>query len=168
MDGDSTGLRGRIFVEFQGAAYRFGHSMVRPSYRANLAGDEGQAFFGMIFDPSQEGAVDHDLRGSCRAPRRLSAGKRSSISRWRSETQQLIDTRLSTPLFHLPLGAIPALGGPTALAQRNLLRHVTRQLPLWPEYRRGHERARPVQGRSERTQALDQGSTRRRRFGTMS
>jgi len=24
-------------VEFQGAAYRFGHSMVRPSYRANLA-----------------------------------------------------------------------------------------------------------------------------------
>ncbi len=26
-------------VEFQGAAYRFGHSMVRPSYRANLAGD---------------------------------------------------------------------------------------------------------------------------------
>ncbi len=27
-----------IPVEFQGAAYRFGHSMVRPSYRANLAG----------------------------------------------------------------------------------------------------------------------------------
>ena len=27
-------------VEFQGAAYRFGHTMVRPSYRANLAGDE--------------------------------------------------------------------------------------------------------------------------------
>jgi len=35
-----------IPVEFQGAAYRFGHSMVRPSYRANLAGDEGQAFCG--------------------------------------------------------------------------------------------------------------------------
>ena len=29
----------QIPVEFQGAAYRFGHSMVRPSYRANLAGD---------------------------------------------------------------------------------------------------------------------------------
>ena len=29
----------RIPVEFQTAAYRFGHSMVRPSYRANLAGD---------------------------------------------------------------------------------------------------------------------------------
>ena len=28
-----------IPVEFQGACYRFGHSMVRPSYRANLTGD---------------------------------------------------------------------------------------------------------------------------------
>ena len=28
-----------VTVEFQGAAYRFGHSMVRPSYRANLAGN---------------------------------------------------------------------------------------------------------------------------------
>ena len=45
--------RGRaIPVEFQGAAYRFGHTMVRPSYRANLAGDNGQPFFGMVFDPT--------------------------------------------------------------------------------------------------------------------
>jgi hypothetical protein len=49
-----------IPVEFQGAAYRFGHSMVRPSYRANLAGDKGEPFFGMIFDPSQKGAADPD------------------------------------------------------------------------------------------------------------
>ena len=40
-----------IPVEFQAAAYRFGHSMVRPSYRANLAGDDGKPFFGIIFDP---------------------------------------------------------------------------------------------------------------------
>ena len=38
-----------------------------------------------------------------------------------------IDTQLSTPLFDLPLGAIPAGTGPTSLAQRNLLRHLT-----WP------------------------------------
>jgi hypothetical protein len=44
-------------VEFQGAAYRFGHSMVRPSYRANLAGDDGHPFFAMIFDPAGEGQV---------------------------------------------------------------------------------------------------------------
>ncbi len=30
-------------VEFQGAVYRFGHTLVRPSYRANLAGDNGSA-----------------------------------------------------------------------------------------------------------------------------
>ena len=35
-------------MEFQGAAYRFGQLMVRPSYRANLDGDNGAPFFGMI------------------------------------------------------------------------------------------------------------------------
>ena len=39
-----------IPVKFSGAAYRFGHSMVRPSYRANLAGDDGHPFIGLIFD----------------------------------------------------------------------------------------------------------------------
>ena len=71
--------------------------MVRPSYRANLAGDEGQAFFGMIFDPSQEGAVDHDLRGSCRAPRRF-VGWQTFFDFGDGEVKpnKLIDTRLST------------------------------------------------------------------------
>jgi hypothetical protein len=120
-----------IPVEFQGAAYRFGHSMVRPSYRANLAGDEGQAFFGMIFDPSQEGAADPgDLRGGARAPRRF-IGWQTFFDFGDGEVKpnKLIDARLSTPLFNLPLGAIPTPGGPTSLAQRNLLRHVTWQLP---------------------------------------
>jgi hypothetical protein len=120
-----------IPVEFQAAAYRFGHSMVRPSYRANLAGDEGQVFFGMIFDPSQEGVADpNDLRGGCRAPRRF-VGWQTFFDFGDGEVKpnKQIDTRLSTPLFNLPLGAIPALGGPTSLAQRNLLRHVTWQLP---------------------------------------
>src|SRR5438094_6182362 len=59
-------------VEFQGASYRFGHSMVRPSYRANLKGDAGNPFFGMIFDPKGEGQDDPvDLRGGARAPRRF-------------------------------------------------------------------------------------------------
>ncbi|MCE7005483.1 hypothetical protein LWC34_22040 [Kibdelosporangium philippinense] len=51
-------------VEFQGAVYRFGHSMVRPSYRANLAGDNGNPFFEFIFDPAGQGQSDPvDLRG---------------------------------------------------------------------------------------------------------
>src|SRR4029450_11211805 len=42
---------------------------------------------------------------------------------------KLIDTRISTPLFNLPLGAIASHDPPTALAQRNLLRHVTWRMP---------------------------------------
>ena len=110
--------------------------MVRPSYRANLAGDVGdQPFFAMIFDPAAEGLADPtDLRGGARAPtavhrladllrlrRRLHRGRRPN---------KRIDTHISTPLFHLPIGAIP---GPEtevlALPQRNLLRHITWSLP---------------------------------------
>lgn len=40
-----------------------------------------------------------------------------------------IDTKLSTPLFDLPLQAIFTGDPPTSLAQRNLLRHLTWQLP---------------------------------------
>ena len=64
-------------VEFQGAAYRFGHTMVRPSYRANRIGNPGAgpgapAFFGMIFDPAGQGQADPvDLRGGAREPRRF-------------------------------------------------------------------------------------------------
>jgi hypothetical protein len=67
------GMReGYIPVEFQAAAYRFGHSMVRLSYRANLAGDNDDPFFGMVFDPAGEGQRDPvDLRGGSRAPRRF-------------------------------------------------------------------------------------------------
>jgi hypothetical protein len=62
----------QIPVEFQGAAYRFGHSLVRPSYRANLAGDKGSPFFAMLFDPASQGVGDpNDLRGGSRAPWRF-------------------------------------------------------------------------------------------------
>ena len=40
-----------------------------------------------------------------------------------------IDTKLSTPLFHLPLGAIASHDQPSSLPQRTLLRHLTWSLP---------------------------------------
>ena len=133
---------GFIPVEFQGAAYRFGHTMVRPSYRANLAGDNGAAFFGMIFDPAGEGQSDPiDLRGGARAPRRFidwetffdfGAIARPSGTGTLGEDMRpnkLIDARISTPLFNLPLAAIASGDRPTSLPQRNLLRHVTWSLP---------------------------------------
>jgi Animal haem peroxidase len=124
---------GRAFmpVEFQTGVYRMGHSMVRPSYRANLAGDAGRPFFGFVFDPSQDGATDpQDLRGGSRAPRRFVGWQTFfDFGDGQVKPNKKIDTKLSTPLFNLPLGAIASHDPPTSLAQRNLLRHLTWQLP---------------------------------------
>jgi hypothetical protein len=133
-----------IPIEFQGAAYRFGHTLVRPSYRANLAGDDGTPFFGMIFDEGGEGQADPiDLRGGARAPRRF-VGWQTFFDFGPTFTDgpgnpnpairpnKLIDTKISTPLFNLPVGAIAGgvgPGDPVSLPQRNLLRQVTWGMP---------------------------------------
>ena len=120
-----------IPVEFQTGTYRMGHSMVRPSYRANLAGDNGQPFFGFIFDPSQEGKPDpDDFRGGSRAPRRFIGWQTFfDFGDGQVKPNKKIDTKISTALFNLPLGAIASHDAPTALPQRNLLRHLTWKLP---------------------------------------
>jgi hypothetical protein len=122
-----------IPVEFQ-MAYRFGHSVVRPSYRANMAGNGGQPFFAFIFDPAGQGQLDPvDLRGGCRAARRF-VGWQTFFNFGGSQAanvrqNKMIDTRISTPLFDLPLGAIASGDPPPSLPQRNLLRHLTWSLP---------------------------------------
>ena len=125
----------QIPVEFQGAAYRFGHSMVRPSYRANLAGDDGKPFFALVFDPDDLAGPDPDtLLGGYRAPRRF-IGWQTFFDFGDGEVKpnKRIDTTISTPLFRLPTFTIDRPDGsevgPTSLATRNLLRHVTWQIP---------------------------------------
>jgi hypothetical protein len=97
-----TPARGEGFmpVEFQTGAYRMGHSMVRPSYRANLAGDDGQPFFAFIFDPSQEGMLDpDDLRGGVRAPRRFTGWQTFfDFGDCEAKPNKRIDTKISTAL----------------------------------------------------------------------
>jgi hypothetical protein len=123
-------------VEFQTGAYRMGHSMVRPSYRANFTGQPAGApnspeFFGFIFDPGQEGVPDsEDLRGGSRAPRRFIGWPTFfDFGDRLVRPNKIIDTLISTPLFQLPLFAIASGDPPTSLPERNLLRHVTWSLP---------------------------------------
>jgi hypothetical protein len=135
-----------IPVEFQ-LMYRFGHSLIRPSYRANLNGNsDASAFFGFIFDPAAEGQADpDDLRGGARAPRRFIGWQTffnfGNVVRPRAvagafgplsqdvRPNKLLDTRISSPLFLLPLGSIASGDLPVSLAERNLLRHVTWSVP---------------------------------------
>jgi len=130
-----------IPVEFQGAAYRFGHSMVRPSYRVNLAGNPNNtAFFAMIFDPAGEGQADPvDMRGGRRAPRRFIGWQTffdfgpqftdPGATTPAIKPNKRIDTKISTPLFRLPLSTIASGDPPIALPVRNMLRHITWLIP---------------------------------------
>jgi hypothetical protein len=123
-------------VEFQGACFRVGHTMIRPSYRANLKGDAGKPFFGFIFDPAlgdlapAPGADPGDLRSGFRAPRRF-IGWQTFFDFKDGEVKRnkMVDAKISTPLFTLPLGAIASHKAPTSLMQRNLLRHMTWSMP---------------------------------------
>ena len=151
---DRIVFRGRRFyrprvafmpVEFQGAAYRFGHTMIRPSYRANRVGNPGTlpgapAFFGMIFDAAGQGQADPvDLRGGGRRPRRFIGWEtffdfglqEFNGSGPAVKPNKRIDATISTPLFLLPIGTIAGFqaGQPISLPQRNLLRGVTWSLP---------------------------------------
>ena len=123
-------------VEFQGACFRIGHTMIRPSYRANLKGDAGKPFFGLIFDPALgdlapvPGVDPNDLRGGFRAPRRFIGWQTFfNFNDGDVKPNKLMDTHISTPLFTLPLAAIASHKAPTALMQRNLLRHITWSMP---------------------------------------
>ncbi len=128
-----------IPVEFSVAAYRFGHSQVRPAYRVN--GVQGSGFAAPIFNAAIEGnpADPADLRGGKRAARRFVEWDLffALTGTDRRQLSKRIDTRLSSALFTLVAGAPGQVGGPAlgtitnplSLAQRNLLRGLAMSLP---------------------------------------
>ena len=123
-----------IPVEFSVAAYRFGHSQVRPSYRVNFTSNGGDPLFAMIFGkPGANPQDPDDMRGGCRAPRRYIGWPTFfDFGDGNSRPNKKIDTKLSSALFRLPPSVVanPSLpGNPGSLAQRNLLRHLTFSLP---------------------------------------
>jgi hypothetical protein len=126
----------RIPIEFSVAAYRFGHSQVRPSYRLNFGPDGGQPFFAFIFDDSIDPneADPNDLRGGKRAPRRFVDWQTFfDFGDGNFRPNKKIDGKLSTVLMLLPGSRGPAPGLPSdgvqSLASRNLMRHVNFALP---------------------------------------
>jgi len=120
-----------IPVEFSVAAYRFGHSQVRPTYRANFgpsADDPSKQFFAQLFNPAAPDSPDpQDLRGGKRAPRRFVDWQTFfDFGDGLVVPNKRIDTVLSHVLFDL-MGKPE--GQPTSLAARNLLRNLTMKLP---------------------------------------
>ena len=128
--------KSQIPVEFSTAAYRFGHSMVRPSYRANLAGDNGDPFFAMVFDPDSAGNPDpDDLTGGRRSARRFIGWQTFfDFNDGEVRPNKRIDTMISSALMNLPIPTIDTphgagFTGPRSLPARNFLRHVTWGIP---------------------------------------
>ncbi|MET0693451.1 MAG: peroxidase family protein [Propionibacteriaceae bacterium] len=132
-------------IEFGGAAYRFGHSMVRPSYRANFSSGTGDSsdpakdpFFALVFDPDEPDfsePVTHDrddLLGGFPAPRRY-VGWQTFFDAGDGNVKpnKRIDPTISSVLFTLPRTAIAphTQHAPLVLPQRNLLRQLTWGLP---------------------------------------
>jgi hypothetical protein len=145
--GGARGPRLRFFnacngmpVEFSVAAYRFGHSMVRPIYRINQAVAPRLPVFSTSMDPTQSlggfqpsppnFAIDWKFFFLLDGPRKVG----------QPQASYRFDNSLVFPLSLLPLPATGA--GPASLAKRNLMRAVQLGLPsgqdvaramgLWP------------------------------------
>lgn len=122
-----------IPVEFSVAAYRFGHSQIRPGYLVNQGTGGSPPFAVPIFNAAlnPNDPDPNDLRGGKRAPRRFVGWSHFFQTGGPAPLQQskIIDPKISTPLFALPFTGPNLPTNPASLAQRNLLRHLTFSLP---------------------------------------
>ena len=126
----------RIPIEFAAAAYRFGHSQIRPSYRLNFGATNGTPLFLFIFDDTQDPAATDpdDLRGGKRAARRFIDWETFfDFGDGNFRPNKRIDSHLSSPMMALPGARAPSPGLPSdglqSLPARTLTRHVNFGIP---------------------------------------
>lgn len=136
-------------VEFSGAAYRFGHSMVRPAYRLSAADltssvtIEGLGGRKLVFAPNpndglngfQEFAAENGIDWRLYFETANHPLSPTSLGKGRVQPAYKIDSALVNPLGFLPEFSKPGTNDPAgapntnSLAFRNLKRGVTLQLP---------------------------------------
>jgi hypothetical protein len=122
-------------IEFSVAAYRFGHSQIRPSYRLNFGPTGGSPVFAFLFDDTQDpnNPDPDDMRGGKRAPRRFVDWQTFFKFDNNFRPNKKIDSKLSSVVMLLPGSRGPAPGLPSngvqSLASRNLMRHVNFGIP---------------------------------------
>ena len=116
-------------VEFSGAAYRFGHSLVRPSYQLNASGGVLPV---LSAHPGPDPAAATHLGGF----RALPAGLVVDWGRFFDglpggppQPARAIDTHLSAPLARLPIEVAPPGAPNRSLAWLNLVRGKRLGLP---------------------------------------
>lgn len=115
-------------VEFSVAAYRFGHSMVRPEYRLNTTLPDRFDIFNLKNDDTSLTGF-REFPGNWAIDWRLFfdfGNKPDQFSKSRIQPAYKIDTSLVNPLKDLPPSIASVVGN---LAERNLLRGNTMGLP---------------------------------------
>ena len=124
-------------VEFSVAAYRFGHSQVRPFYGLSDPEDQVNPRRGAPIFPADPVAPEgNDLRGRRVVPESLRVDWKAFFGP-AAQPSKLVDTRISTALLRLPNSVIDpntaAVGSPDeklrSLAIRNLQRGIDAKLP---------------------------------------